>query len=98
MSLRRPEQLRCRRRLRSRWSGQVFLLAHRLVSDPEFAESRLMSAACIASSGRVRIASEVEVVDRGSAPRSAMLVQKNRPDNANFYRRRQHADKRVTTR
>ncbi len=64
--------------------GQAFLLAHRLVSDFEFAESRLMERRMHRFERSEFDRIEVEVVTAAGAKKRT-LVQKNRQDNANFY-------------
>ncbi|HNN95296.1 MAG TPA: DUF4340 domain-containing protein [Pseudomonadota bacterium] len=63
--------------------GQAFLLAHRLVSDFEFAESRLMERRMHRFERSEFDRIEVEVVTAAGAKKRT-LVQKNRQDNANF--------------
>lgn len=64
--------------------GQAFLLAHRLVSDFEFAESRLMERRMHRFERGEFDRIEVEVVTAAGAKKRT-LVQKNRQDNANYY-------------
>lgn len=64
--------------------GQAFLLAHRLVSDFEFAESRLMERRMHRFERSEFDRIEVEVVTAAGAKKRT-LVQRNRQDNANFY-------------
>jgi hypothetical protein len=64
--------------------GQAFLLAHRLVSDFEFAESRLMERRMHRFERAEFDRLEVEVVTAAGIKKRT-LVQKNRQDNANFY-------------
>lgn len=64
--------------------GQVFLLAHRLVSDFEFAESRLMERRMHRFERNEFDRIEVEVLTVAGAKKRT-LVQKNRQDNTNFY-------------
>ena len=64
--------------------GQVFLLSHRLISDFEFAESRLMERKLHRFERSEFDRIEVEVMT-ASGPKRRTLVQKNRQDNANYY-------------
>jgi len=64
--------------------GQVFLLSHRLVSDFEFAESRLMERRLHRFERSEFDRIEVEVMT-AAGPKKRTLLQKNKQDNANFY-------------
>lgn len=64
--------------------GQVYLLSHRMVSDFEFAESRLMERRLHrferADFDRIEVQATTS-----KGPKTRTLLQKNRQDNANFY-------------
>lgn len=64
--------------------GQVFLLSHRMVSDFEFAESRLMERRLHRFERADFDRIEVEVMT-AAGPKKRTLLQKNKQDNANFY-------------
>jgi hypothetical protein len=64
--------------------GQVFLLSHRMVSDFEFAESRLMERRLHRFERSEFDRIEVEVITAAGAKKRTLL-QKNKQDNANFY-------------
>lgn len=64
--------------------GQVFLLSHRMVSDFEFAESRLMERRLHRFERSEFDRIEVEVMT-AAGPKKRTLIQKNRQDNANYY-------------
>jgi len=64
--------------------GQVYLLSHRMVSDFEFAESRLMERRLHRFERSEFDRIEVEVMTT-AGPKKRTLLQKNKQDNANFF-------------
>lgn len=64
--------------------GQVYLLSHRMVSDFEFAESRLMERRMHRFERGDFDRLEIQATT-AKGPKTRTLIQKNRQDNANFY-------------